>query len=507
MSTPQVWEPVALDGGQRTAIIHVTPAGSEEITYQSFLAAREQLARSHEHVLGPGKVVGILAENTIDWLIAYYATIRAGGVVVPISHKLPAAGLEYVIRDANLDVLFVDHKGRRAVGGIQLGDVPLLDLDAIERPADSELQSSPEDFAPSVRDLEELAIILYTSGSTGYPKGVELPLRQPKWVIGNMGRAVGSRDSRLLIAAPLYHMNALLFAAISLHKGATAVMLSGFEPELFLRAIERHQVTIVSGVPPMFAMLKQHVSLVQELDLSSVQAVMMGSAPASDDLLRTVEEWFPSALVMNAYGTSESGPGVFGPHPDGLPTPLGSVGVGKQTPIVRLVDESGEVTQRYGILQVKSPALMLGYHNRPDIELPVTADGFHHTKDLFEVDDNGFYYFRGRADDMFVSGGENIHPRSVESVLESHPSVVDAAVVPVPDEYKGVKPVAFVSLHAGAALNEEGLKQHVLQRLEPFAHPRRIWAVDALPLSSTNKVDKAALSERARELLGIADGR
>src|SRR5690606_31658181 len=169
---------------------------------------------------------------------------------------------------------------------------------------------------------------------------------------------------------------------------------------------------------------------------------------------------------------------------------------------LRLVDGAGRPVEGRGVLEIRNPALLTGYHNRPDVAVPVTPDGFHHTRDVFRVDEDGFYFFAGREDDMFTSGGENVFPRSVEQVLESHPAVDQAVVVPVPDDVKGAKPVAFVTLRPGTQAGEQELKAHVLEHLEPFAHPRRVWVLEDIPLSSTNKADRDGLAARAVRLLG-----
>ena len=150
---------------------------------------------------------------------------------------------------------------------------------------------------------------------------------------------------------------------------------------------------------------------------------------------------------------------------------------------------------------MKSPAIMTGYHNRPDIKPPITPDGFYITGDVFRRDQNGFYFFVGRTDDMFVSGGENIFPGEVEKMLETHPDVIQACVVPVPDDIKGTKPVAFVVARKGSDLTESALKEYALKNAPAYQHPRSIWFVDSLPLASTNKVDRNRLRELAAEKL------
>jgi long-chain acyl-CoA synthetase len=158
----------------------------------------------------------------------------------------------------------------------------------------------------------------------------------------------------------------------------------------------------------------------------------------------------------------------------------------------------GRIVSDEGILEMRCPALMNGYHKLPDAtRRALTDDGFYITGDVFRRDANGFYFFLGRADDMFVCGGENIYPGEVEKLLEAHPAVAQACVVPVTDELKGQKPVAFVV--ARNAVTEQELRQFALTNGPAYAHPRRIWFVDELPLAGTNKIDRKRLAELALE--------
>ncbi|HET7491081.1 MAG TPA: fatty acid--CoA ligase family protein, partial [Bradyrhizobium sp.] len=167
---------------------------------------------------------------------------------------------------------------------------------------------------------------------------------------------------------------------------------------------------------------------------------------------------------------------------------------------LRLIGEDGRSSD-LGVLEMKSPAIMNGYHNRPDMPPPITADGYYVTGDVFRRDGNGFYFFLGRTDDMFVSGGENIFPSEVERMLESHPDVIQACVVPVDDEIKGTKPVAFVVKRQDSDLDESALKTFALENAPAYQHPRSIWFVDNLPLASTNKLDRSALRALAAQKL------
>jgi long-chain acyl-CoA synthetase len=242
----------------------------------------------------------------------------------------------------------------------------------------------------------------------------------------------------------------------------------------------------------------REVELLAATDLSSVELVRMGSAPVSQSLMSSLKRTLPQAAITNAYGTTEGGPVVFGPHPDGLPVPEMSVGFPHPKVQIRLV-AGDERNAKEGMLEMKCPAVMLGYHNRPDVPTPITPDGFYVTGDVFRRDENGFHYFVGRADDMFNCGGENIYPSEVERMLERHADVSQAAVVPVDDEIKGQKPVAFIIPKSGRHLSEDDIKQFAMTNGPAYQHPRFVWFIDKLPLSSTNKIDRTALRRLAEQ--------
>jgi acyl-CoA synthetase (AMP-forming)/AMP-acid ligase II len=344
-------------------------------------------------------------------------------------------------------------------------------------------------------------MFLYTSGSTGTPKGVVLSHQSHIWVVET--RLAPDLDRhRYLIAAPLYHMNALALAKLACAAHATIVLLPQFSAGAYIEAIGRYRCTWLTAVPPMIAMMLRESELITRSDLSSVEFIRMGSAPVSRSLMEAIRHALPQAVVTNAYGTTEAGPVVFGPHPAGLPQPEMSVGTPHPQVALRLVDgEDRNAVQ--GVLEMKCPALMNGYHNRPDVTPPFTADGFYVTGDVFRRDGDGFHYFVGRTDDMFVSGGENIYPTDVERMLERHPDVAQAAVVPIDDEIKGQKPVAFVVPKGGRRPSEQELKRFALANAPAYAHPRFVWLADELPLASTNKIDRNALRRlAARRLAG-----
>jgi acyl-CoA synthetase (AMP-forming)/AMP-acid ligase II len=243
-------------------------------------------------------------------------------------------------------------------------------------------------------------------------------------------------------------------------------------------------------------MMLRERELLAKSDLSAVEAVRMGSAPLTQSLIDQVRAVFPKAAISNGYGTTEAGPVVFGPHPEGIPQPELSTGYPHPDVQLRLVRDGHEVEDE-GVLEMKCGALMTHYHKLPDVTAKaMTADGYYRTGDVFRRDENGFYFFVGRADDMFVCGGENIYPGEVEKMLERHPGIHQAAVIPVPDELKGHKPIAFVVRAAGAELDEQAVKSYALAHAPAYQHPRRVLFVDEMPLAGTNKIDKRRLAQQ-----------
>lgn len=470
---------------------HATEHSFGEIDTRADALARGLLARG----LVPGERVALLGVNSVAYVVSLLGIVRAGLVAVPVNFKLPPAIVEYILGDSGARLVLCDD-ARAAQVPAALPHILFGSPEFAALP-----QPGPfEAFEPDARDL---ALILYTSGSTGRPKGVLLSHSSHRWVVRTRQAATPLADERVLIAAPLYHMNALALILLTLASHAPTVLLPQFQAAAYIRAIARYRCTWLTAVPPMIAMMLRERELLAQTDLGSVRVVRMGSAPVSPSLLEQIHKLLPNARVINAFGTTEGGPVVFGPHPEGLPTPTQAVGAAHPAVQMRLIDERGQPADE-GVLELKSPGLMLGYHQRPELS-PFTSDGFYVTGDVFRRDAQGFYTFVGRRDDMFVSGGENLYPGEIEKALERHPAVQQASVVPVPDDIKGTKPVAFVVTRPGNAVpSEEDLKAFSLTQLAAYEHPRRIWFVEALPLAATQKIDRRALTEDALQRLAGA---
>ena len=492
-----VFRPHALS--ERIAVIDLhEPERPREFRYCDFDAACDAVANGLL-VAGaaPGERVGILALNRVEFLEVLFGAMRAGCVPVMINVKLTEEAVAYIVRDAGIKTVFADpDQARRVPDGVRTVVFGDRGDDLFGRFKVRSHEPYPS-FFPGRDDIAEQP---YTSGSTGRPKGVLLDHAGQVWMTA---RIVESRDIHAddcsVVAAPLYHKNALLAVKSALAAGGRVVLFSRFEPQAYIRAIERYRLTMLTGVPTMYALVLQEEELLDRTDLSSVRNCSMGSAPASDGLLDSLALRFPNAGLNLNYGITEGGPILFSwSHPDGLRRPRTSVGFpidGVETAL------SGGGDQ--GVLHVRSPGVMKGYHNLPEETARVLGtDGWLNTGDILRRDADGWYYFVGRADDMFVCAGENIYPGEVEAMLERHGDIMQAVVVPAPNRLKAHVPYAWVVPRDGAGLDEEAVKRYALDNGPAYAHPRRVFLVDRLPLSGTNKIDRRALRARAAEAAG-----
>jgi long-chain acyl-CoA synthetase len=472
-------------------------APPREISYARLGAMANAVARGLlARGLTRGERVAILSANRSEYLAAYFGIMRAGLAAVPINFKFPRQTIHFIAKDCGAKLIFCD-PARRADCPAGLAAVCF----GTQGPEGFDAVLDPGPFEAIVPDTDEPAMFLYTSGSTGIPKGVVLSHESHIWVVETR---LGGQDlsrHRYLIAAPLYHMNALALSKLACAAHATIVLLPQFSARAYIEAIERYRCTWLTAVPPMIAMMLREQDLVARTDLSSVEFIRMGSAPVSASLMAAIHRTLPQAAVTNAYGTTEAGPVVFGPHPHGLPQPELSVGYPHPQVQLRLVESDARDADQ-GVLEMKCPAVMLGYHNRPDVPSPFTPDGFYVTGDVLRRDPQGFHYFVGRTDDMFVSGGENIYPTDIERMLERHPDIAQACVVPIDDAIKGQKPVAFVVLKPGRQPSDDEIKRFALVNAPAYQHPRFVWFLSELPLASTNKVDRHALHALAEARVG-----
>ncbi len=488
----RVWT-VARDPDKVVLVDLALPGQPREITYAAFEAECAAVARGlQRRGLKRGDRVGILALNRLEYLAAFFGTMQAGLVTVPISIKLPADTVRYIVEDSGARLLFADRDRRTLCPS----GIPVVDFDT---PDGYAALRDPGPFEPVPVTHDETGMQLYTSGSTGRPKGVPLSHETQWWALDVFKKMYGEApEHRYIIAAPMFHMNATVSLKMALTTHASVVLLPQFNARAYAEAIARWKVTWLTSVPTMIALMLRETDLMRGLDFSSVKRVTMGSAPLTQPLIDKVQAQFPSVPINNSYGTTEAGPVVFGPHPDGRSRP--ALAAGYPAP-------GGEIELREGpspdegVLYMRNPSVMKGYHNLPEQTAKVLKDGWYRSGDNFRRDRDGFFYFLGRADDMFVCGGENIWPGEVDKLLERLDGVHQAFVVPVPDELKHELPFAFIVPRAGATLDEKTVKDFALKNGPAYAHPRFVEFVPELTLAATNKVDRRGLTERAKAIV------
>lgn len=454
------------------AIIEVAPDGTERTMsfarLKSAANGTAQLLRARG--VSPGDRVALIGDNSLAHCVALLGILKAGGVACPINTKLPAADRRALIDGAEVGAVMAEADADLgAAGQHAISFDEILDCDA---------PGAPE-FAPSPSDL---ALIMYTSGSSGLPKGVPITHAGYSWALTRflaLGDTMAGKTG--IVAAPLFHMNGQFHLLNMLSVGMRVVLMQRFDAAAMLAAIERHSVARVTGVPTMAALMADVIEQGRAAAPPLIEQIGLGSAPLSRKLHQRLSRVFPKAAITNGYGTTETGPGSFGPHPTGKPTPPTALGYPLEGVEMRLVGGTGPDD---GILMLRNPMTLAGYWKNPEASHEkIDADGWYFTGDLIVRDADGFYYFDGRADDMLQVGGENVHPQEVEARLERHPGVTAAAVVGVPHPTKHEAPVAFV-VASDPSLSEDTLKQFAIAHGPAYAHPRRVFFVEVLPLAA-----------------------
>jgi|CXWL01.1.fsa_nt_gi fatty-acyl-CoA synthase len=492
---------------EKLALVTV-PAG-ERLSYAELDRRTWGCARLLTERLGltPGDRFGILAGNRAEYLEAFFACGKTGATIVPIGTRLTAPEIAHVVADSGLTVLFHGGEFRERMAELAaLGVHPrTVDLDADYSVARDELAAGPPPRAPRL-DPEHLWALLYTSGTTGRPKGVMVPHRQVLWNGYNTVVGWGLRPEDVSpIFTPLYHAGGLgAFLVPIVTTGGTVVLHADFEPGEIWRTIEREGATVVLGVPTIWERLADDDAFAT-VDLSSVRFLISGGAP----LPRFVIDRYQARGVgfKQGYGLTEVGVNCFTMTLEESVRKAGSIGKPLPFTEARLVDGEGRevAVDEVGELWLRGPHVCRGYWNKPEATAAVLdEDGFFHTGDLARRDDEGFFTIAGRAKDMLITGGVNVYPAEIEGVLLLHPGLADAAVVGVPDERWGEAGVAFLVGRDGA-VPQADLAAHLSERLARYKHPKAVVWVDELPRTAYGKVVKGEL--RTRWLAEHASGR
>jgi long-chain acyl-CoA synthetase len=433
--------------------------------------------------------------NVPQFAVAYYGVLRAGGIVVPMNVLLKRREAAFYLGDPGATVLLAWHEfaEEARAGADEAGaECIIVTPGAFEQALAA---AAPlRDVAPKVGS--DTAVILYTSGTTGRPKGAELThanLRRNVEVMASMF-SLGSEDV-LLGALPLFHafgQTCALNAAVA--AGACLSLIPRFDAGKALEIIQRDRVNVFEGVPTMYSALLAHPDA-PDYDVSSLRLCVSGGAALPVEVLRAFEAMF-GCMVLEGYGLSETSPVASFNHPDRERKP-GSIGTPVKGVEMKVVDESGAdaTPGEVGEIAIRGHNVMKSYWERPDATAEaISADGWFRTGDLARIDDDGYFFIVDRKKELIIRGGYNVYPREIEEVLYEHPAVHECAVIGIPHPSLGEEVGAAVALKAGAEATPDELRAYVKSQVAAYKYPRQVWLVDALPKGPTGKILKREIT-------------
>lgn len=444
-----------------------------------------------------GDRVAVLALNAPEYLDAFYACALLGAILVPLNWRLTAVELAALLDDSAPKVVLADERyadTARNVAARQFASPAVLPF--ADFPGEDEtLAAGTTPFVTA--DGEEPVLLLYTSGTTGIPKGALLSHRMITWNAVNTQISWGLREDDITPTfAPLFHAGGLNVLTTPLaHCGGTVVLLRSSEPEAILRCVETERCTIVFAVPTVFQRMMEHPAF-ETADWSSVRFCVTGGSSCP---LPVIERYAARGLVFRqGYGLTEVGVNCFSLAPEDALRKAGSVGQPVFHSRARIVDENGNDAPlgTVGELALAGPHVCSGYWQRPDATTEAYRDGWWHTGDSAMRDSDGYYYIVGRKKDMYISGGENIYPAEIEQVLAAHPDIVEAAVIAEPDARWGEVGMVVVVPRAPDVLTSAAVIAWCAERLARYKLPRRVVFVESLPRNAMGKVIKQELRER-----------
>ncbi len=487
----------------KPALVEV--ATGRRLSYRELDARAAARARSFRDELGlaKGDRVALLAHNRVEMVDALFAAAKTGVVLVTLGTRLTPAELEAIVRDAGARAVLWDGQLAQTAAELRrrLPEVRFAGLDEAGAGESEAPDAAPFERTPCTGD--DLCCLLYTSGTTGRPKGVMIPHRQVAWnayaTVANWGLR---EDDVTPVFTPLYHAGGLFaFLTPTIAVGGTIVLHAGFDAAEVWRTIEAEGATVVLGVPTIWKLLAEDPAF-ETVDLSRVRWLISGGAPLPEYLIELYER--RAVAFKQGFGMTEVGVNCFTMTVEDARAKRGSIGRPMMHTEVRLIDEAGAdvpqgATDRVGEMLFRGPHVCLGYWNDPEATAAaLDADGWFHSGDLARRDGDGFFHVAGRRKEMLISGGVNVFPAEIEAALLLHPGVEDAAVVGVPHETWGEAGIAFVVLRSSGEErpDAEALAAFLGERLARYKLPKDFLVVGALPRTAYGKVVKGELRDR-----------
>ncbi|HUC01132.1 MAG TPA: long-chain fatty acid--CoA ligase [Solirubrobacterales bacterium] len=483
---------IVSDSARRAPDSAAVRLGEATTTYAELDERSARLAKLLvDHGLERGDRIGVMLPNVLEFPVVYYGVLRAGGVVVPMNVLLKRREIAFYLEDSGAKLLLAWHGfAAEARDGAADAGAELIE---IEPAAFAELLA---DHAPAAgladTEEEDTAVILYTSGTTGKPKGAELTHfnLSRNADIASRTTCVISEGDIVLGTLPLFHsFGQTVSMNASLRVGATLTLVPRFDPEEALATMSRDRVTHFYGVPTMYGALLHHPGR-ERFDTSALRTCITGGASMPVEVLRGFEEAF-GCIVLEGYGLSETSPVASSSHPNMERKP-GSIGTPLEEVEMKVVDEDdNEVAQgEVGEIVIRGHNIMKGYWQRPEATAEAMRGGWFHSGDMARVDEDGYFFIVDRKKDLIIRGGYNVYPREVEEVLYEHPKIREAAVLGVPHDQLGEEIGAAVVLHDGEQLEPEEVSAYVKERIAAYKYPRAVWFLDDLPKGPTGKILK-----------------
>ncbi len=455
--------------------------------------------------LQKGERVSILAHNCLPYVDLLFGLGKIGAIFAPLNFRLTARELTYIIHDCQPKVLVCGPEFTQLLEEIRLNtDIKgIISLEGAEIPGAQPYEemlyqaSTLEPLRPELGP-DDAYCILYTSGTTGQPKGAVLPHRQVLWNAINTVVSWGLSEKDISpILTPMFHSGGLFVFLVPLfYIGGQIVLARTFNPEETLKLIVEKQCSVILAVPTLFQ-IWMNSPYFKEADFSHVHFFISGGAPCPPALIRA---WSQSkgVVMRQGYGLTEVGVNCFSMTDEDALCKAGSVGKPIFHNRMQLVDSSGcdVAVGEVGELIISGPAVCSGYWNNAEATATALKEGWFHTGDMARKDEEGYYYIVGRYKDMIISGGENIYAAEVEAVFREHPSVADAALIGQPDEKWGEIGLMIVTLKPDVSVSGEELLEFCQGRLAKYKIPKRVVFIQSLPYSPYGKVIKSELRNR-----------